>query len=154
LRTWQGFGSKHTLQTLHNIKQMPSAMLRTTRPASRNSCGVRSTGDRINMPIEIAFCTGSSGSWVWVILLLRTVHFEMGLQFIAAREGPRTAITRAGKFTIDRSIDDNLTGGSADLTSRSMHRSAMPVTLTRSGKRNVALGALEVSHGCRSTTRI
>lgn len=62
LCTWQGFGSKHTLQTLHNNKRMSSAMSRTTRPASRNSCGVCLTGGRINMPIEITFCTGSSGS--------------------------------------------------------------------------------------------
>jgi hypothetical protein len=88
------------------------------------------------------------------ILLLRMVHFEMGLQVIAAREGPHAVINRAGKFTVDRSIDGNSTGGSTDLTSRLMRQSAMPVTLMRSGKRNVALEALEVSHECRSTTSI
>jgi hypothetical protein len=82
------------------------------------------------------------------------VHFEMGLQVIVALEGPHVAINRARKFTVDRSIDGNSTGDSTDLASRSMHQSAMPVTLMISGKRNVTLGASEVSHECRLTTYI
>jgi hypothetical protein len=39
---------------------MPSTMLRTTRPTSRNSSGVCSMGGWINMPKDIAFCTLSS----------------------------------------------------------------------------------------------
>jgi hypothetical protein len=82
------------------------------------------------------------------------VHFEMGLQVIAALTGPHAVIDWAGKFTIDRSIDGDSTNGSTDLASRSMHQLAMPITLMRSGKKNVALGALEVSHECRLTTYI
>jgi hypothetical protein len=81
-------------------------------------------------------------------------HFEMGLQVIAALEGLCAAIDQAGKFTVDRSIDGDSTGGGTDLASQSMHQSAMPITLMRSGKKNVALEALEVSHEHRLTTYI
>ncbi len=55
------------------------------------------------------------------ILLLHMAHFEMGLQVIAALEGLRAAIDQAGKFTVDRSIDGDSTGGGTDLASQSMH---------------------------------
>jgi hypothetical protein len=45
------------------------------------------------------------------------VHFEMGLQVIAAFEGACATINWARKFTVDRSIDSNLTSGSMDLAS-------------------------------------
>jgi hypothetical protein len=68
LCTLQGFGSKSTLQTLHNNRRMPSMMLRTTRPTSRSNSSVYSMGGWINMPVDIAFCTISSGSWLRVEL--------------------------------------------------------------------------------------
>jgi hypothetical protein len=51
LCTWQGLGSKHTLQTFHKSRQMPSMMLKTTRPTSWSSSGVSSLGNLINIVV-------------------------------------------------------------------------------------------------------
>ncbi len=62
LRTREGSGSKHTLQTLHNNKRIPSMLLRTTRPTSRSSSGVCSMGGWINLrTLPFAHCCQDFG---------------------------------------------------------------------------------------------
>jgi hypothetical protein len=78
-------------------------------------------------------------------------HFEMALELIAALECPCAAINGARKFAVNGSVDSNSTCDSTNLTSGSMHQSAMSITLMRSGKKNVAFKAFEVSHEYQMT---
>jgi hypothetical protein len=76
-------------------------------------------------------------------------HFEMALELITAFKCAPAALHGARIFAINRTIDGNSTGGGMDLTSCSMHRSAMSIALMRSGKTNVTLRASEVGHEYR-----
>jgi len=76
-------------------------------------------------------------------------HFEMALELVTAFKCALAAVHGARIFAVDRSIDSNSIGGGTDLTSCSMHRSAMSIALMRSGKTNVTLGASEVGHEYR-----
>ncbi len=78
--------------------------------------------------------------------MLHMLHFEMALELIVAFKCPCAAINGARKFAFNGSVDSNSTSDSANLTSGSMHQSAMSITLMRSEKKNVALGAFKVSH--------
>jgi hypothetical protein len=77
------------------------------------------------------------------------LHFEMALELVTTFECALAALHGARIFAVDRSIDNNSTGGGTDLTSWSMHRSAMSITLMRSGETNVTLGASKVGHEYR-----
>ncbi len=78
--------------------------------------------------------------------MLHMLHFEMALELIVAFKCPCAAIKGARKFAVNGSVDSNLTSENTNLTSGSMHQSAMSITLMRNGKKNVALEAFEVSH--------
>jgi hypothetical protein len=74
------------------------------------------------------------------------LHFEMALELIVAFKCPCAIINGARKFAVNGSVDNNSTNDSTNLTSGLMHQSAMSIMLMTSGKKNVALGAFEVSH--------
>jgi hypothetical protein len=73
-------------------------------------------------------------------------QFEMALELIATFKCLCAAINGARKFAVNGLVDSNLTCDNTNLTSGSMHQSAMSIMLMRSGKNNVALGAFEVNH--------
>jgi hypothetical protein len=74
------------------------------------------------------------------------LHFEVALEIITAFKCALAIINGAKIFAVNGSIDNNSTSGSTDLTSRLMHQSTMSITLMRSRKTNVTLGAFEVGH--------